>query len=75
MQITVSIRGAIVVDNNVHTFNINATSENIGRHKDTLFECFESSVSVDAGTRNETRLAMISWKVHTAPLVGDQSGY
>ena len=47
MQIAVCIRGAIVVDNNVDTLNIDTTTENIGSHQDTFFERLEGGVPAD----------------------------
>ena len=47
MQIAVSIRRTIVVDNDIDTLYINTTTENIGSDKNTLLECLESGVAVD----------------------------
>lgn len=47
MQIAVCVRGAVVVDNNVDTLNIDTTPENVGSHQDTLFERLESGVPAD----------------------------
>lgn len=50
MQVTVRIWGTIVVDDDVDTFDINTTAEDIGGDKDTLFEGFEGGISVDTKT-------------------------
>jgi len=47
MQIAVGIWRTIVVDNDVHTFNINAAAKNVSRDEYTLLECFEGSVAID----------------------------
>ena len=47
MQIAVSIRRTIVVDNDIDTLYINTTTEDIGRNQYTLFELFKCSVTFD----------------------------
>ena len=47
MQVAISIRRTIVVNNDVHALDINATTEDIGGNEYTLFESLESSVTVD----------------------------
>lgn len=45
MEVTVRIRGAVVVDNDVNTLNIDTTPKNIGSDKDTLLEGLEGLVA------------------------------
>ena len=47
MQIAVSIRRTIVVDDDVHTLHIDTTAENVSSDEDTLLEGFESRIAVD----------------------------
>ena len=47
MEITVSIRRTVIIYNDVDTFHVNASSENISCDKDTLLECFEGGVALD----------------------------
>lgn len=47
VEITVCIRRAIIVDDDVDTLNINTTPEDISGHKNTLLEGFERRVAVD----------------------------
>lgn len=48
MEVAVGIAGSIVVDNNVDTLDIDTTTEDISRYKDTLLKCLEGGVSLDA---------------------------
>ena len=47
MQITVCITGRIVVDDNIHAFNVDAATKNIGGNENTLFKVLELLVAVD----------------------------
>ena len=47
MQITVSVRRTIIIDDDVHTLDINTTTENISSNQNTFFECFEGRVSAN----------------------------
>ena len=47
MQVAVGITGAVIVDDNVHTLDVDTTTEDIRCNKDTLFECLEGGVAVD----------------------------
>ena len=47
MQIAVSIRRRVIIYDNVHSFDINTTSEYIGSNKNTFVKGFEGGVSVD----------------------------
>ena len=47
MQVTVSVRRAIIVDDDVDTFDIDTTTEDIGCHENTLFKGFECRVTSD----------------------------
>jgi len=48
MQIAVSIRWAVVIDDDVDTLYIDTTAEDICRNKYTLLKSLESCVSIDA---------------------------
>lgn len=47
MQVAVGIRRAIIVDNDVHSFDIDTTAENISCNKDTLLKSLERRVAAD----------------------------
>lgn len=49
VQIAVRIWWAVIIDDDVDTLNIDATAEDIGSDKDSLFESLEGAVAVDAG--------------------------
>ena len=49
MKVTVGVRRAVVVDDDVHTLDIDTTTEDIRRYQYTLLEVFEGLVAVDAG--------------------------
>ena len=44
MQVAVCVRRAVVVDDDVHTLDINTTAEDISGDEDTLLECLERCV-------------------------------
>lgn len=48
MQVTVGIRRAIIINDDVNTFNINSAAENIRSNKNTFLECLECRISVDS---------------------------
>ena len=47
MKVRVGIRRSIVIDYDVHPFDVNTATENIGGNKDTFFEGFERGISAD----------------------------
>lgn len=51
MQVTVCIRWTIIVDNDVDTFDVDTTAEDISGHENTLLEGFKGSISIDSGFR------------------------
>lgn len=51
MEVTVRIRRAVIIDDDVDTLNINTTPEDIGSDQDTLLECLESLVAAYAMRR------------------------
>lgn len=51
MEVAVGICRGIVVDNDIHSLNINTTTEDVSGNKNTLLECLESTVSVDSEMR------------------------
>jgi hypothetical protein len=71
MQIAIRIRGTVIVDNNINTFNVNATPKNICRNQYAFLERLESGVAIDTGQS----ISRASNKIckHTAPLAGGQS--
>ena len=76
MQIAVGIRGAIIIDHNVHSLDINPTSKDISGHKDALFESLECRVPIDTNVLvNGKNHPPLDDDVRTAPLVEDQNGY
>ena len=44
MEVTISIRRAVVVDDDVHTLDIDTTTEDVGGDQDALLERLEGSV-------------------------------
>lgn len=59
VEVAVRVRRAVVVDNDVHALNIDTTTEDVGGDEDTLFECFERLVALDA-TANIEQLRKIT---------------
>jgi hypothetical protein len=51
MQVAVGIRGTVIVDNDVNTFNVDTTAEDICRNQYPLLESLERSVAIDTGYR------------------------
>ena len=47
MEVTVSVGGAVIVDNDVDTFDIDAATKDISRDQDTLLEGLEGRVPLD----------------------------
>jgi len=47
MEVAVSVSGAIVIDDDVHTFHINTTPENICSNQNTFLERLEGCVARD----------------------------
>ena len=47
MKVAVSVRRAVVVDDDVHTLDIDTTAKNVGGHEDTLLEGLEGGVARD----------------------------
>jgi hypothetical protein len=50
VQITVCVRRAIVVDNDVHTLNVNTATKNVSGNQYTLLKSLECSVALDSET-------------------------
>jgi hypothetical protein len=48
MQIAVSVRRTIVVDNDIHTLNIDPTTKNVGGDQYTLFKSLECCVTINS---------------------------
>jgi hypothetical protein len=51
VEITVGVWWAVVVDHNIDTFDINATTKDVGCDEDTLFKGLEGSVTIYAAAR------------------------
>ena len=49
MEVAVGIGGTVVVDDDVHTLNVDTTTEDICCDEDTLLERLESGIPVDSG--------------------------
>jgi hypothetical protein len=52
VQVAIRIRRAIIINDDIDSFNIDATAEDIGGNKDALFECFESGITADSRRKN-----------------------
>lgn len=76
MEITVSIGRTVIIYNDVDTFYINASSENISCDKDTLLEGFEGGVAFDTITpdMNVTNIWPLTYQLRTVPLGPTPSG-
>jgi hypothetical protein len=48
MQVAVRIRRAIIIDDDIDSFNIDAAAEDISSNKDSLLECFESRITANS---------------------------
>lgn len=48
MQVAICIRRAIIVNDNINSFNIDASTENISSNKNALLECFESGIATNS---------------------------
>lgn len=48
MKVGVGVRGKIVVNGQVDTFNVDTTSKHVGGNADTLLEVLESLVALDS---------------------------
>ena len=73
MQIAVSIRRTIVVDNDIDTLYINTTTENISSNENSFLKCFEGGVSADTVENVSLRFIRINRKSPTVLLVPDLS--
>ena len=65
MQITVRVRRTVIIDDNVHSLDINTTAEDISSNQNTFLEGFEGGVSTDAIERRNLRNKFSSKKLHT----------
>lgn len=74
MQVTISIRRTVIVDDNVNSFNINATTENISGNEDALLESFESRIAADS-RRKINEIKIFDKRVRTFLLAEAPSGY
>jgi hypothetical protein len=72
VQVAVRVRRAVVVDNDVHSFNINTAPEDIRRDEDTLLEGLESLVSFDTGKNGSVTFS--SAKCRYVPLLLLETG-
>jgi hypothetical protein len=67
MQITVSIRRTVIIDDDVHSLDINTTAEDISSDQNTFLESFEGSVSADSIEERDLRDIIILQKKLHAP--------
>ena len=58
MKIAVCVRRVVVVDDDIHTFDIDTTTENICCHQNTLLEILECTVTLNAVIQNQYDEAM-----------------
>ena len=49
MKVAVGVRRAVVVDDDVHTLDIDTTTKDVSVDEDTLLERLESGIPVDSG--------------------------
>ena len=68
MQVTVSIRRAVIIDDDVHSLDINTTAEDISSDQNTFLEGFEGGVPADSIEGRNLRDNSSSKKLH-APLI------
>lgn len=47
MEVRVGVRGSVIVDDNIHSLDIDAAAKNISGHKDTFFKSFERGIPAD----------------------------
>ena len=47
MKIRVGVGGSIIIDDDVHSLNVNTATEDISSHKDAFFESLECGISGD----------------------------
>ena len=64
MQITVSIRRTVIIDDDVHSLDINTTAEDISSDQNTFLKSFESGVSADSIEKRNLRETTILQKMH-----------
>ena len=65
MQITISIRRAVIIDDNVHSLDINTTAEDVSSDQNTFLESFKGSVSADTIEGRNLKTDSLSKKLHT----------
>jgi len=53
MKIGIRVIRHIVIDNNIYSFDINTSSEDVGCNHDSSFEVLEDFVSVDSRKLNK----------------------
>jgi len=47
MQVAVCIRRAIIINDNINSFNVDTTTKDVRGHKDALLECFEGGIAAN----------------------------
>ena len=65
MQITVGVRRAVIIDDNVHSLDINTTAKDISSDQNTFLEGFKGSVSADSIAGRNIRDKSPSKKSHS----------
>ena len=74
MKIAVCVRRAVVVDDDIHTLDINTTPEDISRNEYTLLERLERGVAVDTTCNVSLARPILRYdRALTAPPVRGQS--
>lgn len=77
VEVRVSIRGTIIIHNDVDTFYINPSTENIGSDKNTLLERLEGGVALDSIDRDKNTIIplQLTYHLHTVPPEPNPSEY
>ena len=48
VQVAIRIRRAIIINDDINSFNIDATAKDVSGNKDALLECFEGGITADS---------------------------
>jgi len=63
MEVGIGILGHVIVDDHVHSLNINASTEKVGSNHDSGAEGFEVSIACDSFLLLEVRVDADGWEV------------
>ena len=76
MQITISVRRAVIIDDDVHSLDINTTAEDISSDQYTFLEGLEGGVSADSiEGRNHKKYFFFKEIARTVLPAEDLNGY